>query len=118
MQKIIGPSVRPSSDARQTGSIRAGSDGTIENADPNKDGRTQKLLMDEKGVHFMFPVTWRGEEQLIDPETGEKVFDQAGNPVMAYVPNVKAETDYIAPSNDEDGVAAAIREFFRISPFV
>ena len=27
------------------------------------------------------------------------------------LPHVKAEADYIAPSNDEDGVAAAIREF-------
>jgi hydroxymethylpyrimidine pyrophosphatase-like HAD family hydrolase len=31
------------------------------------------------------------------------------------LPHVKAEADYIAPSNDEDGVAAAIREFMRIT---
>ena len=31
------------------------------------------------------------------------------------LPHVKAEADYIAPSNDDDGVAAAIREFLRLS---
>ena len=31
------------------------------------------------------------------------------------LPHVKAEADYIAPSNDEDSVAAAIREFMKIT---
>ena len=31
------------------------------------------------------------------------------------LPHVKAEADYIAPSNEEDGVATAIREFMKIT---
>ena len=72
------------------GTALAGSDGTVRSL--NGQTATQKLMA-SKGIRYMFPVTWAGDEQATDPETGVPVYDAAGNPVMKFVPNVQAGND-------------------------